>query len=53
MEVWKGKRLRAGNVSLHLNLDVNFTTAVEGLENQKMAARLPDQTAHHEGGGGE
>lgn len=35
MEVWKGeKRLSAGNVSLHLNLDVNFTTAVEGLKSE-------------------
>lgn len=26
--------VRLGNVSLHLNLDVNFTTAAEGLESE-------------------
>lgn len=27
----KGKRLQAASVKLHLNLDVNFSTSVEGL----------------------
>lgn len=43
----KEKRLQAASVNLLLNLDVNFSTSAEGLD-QKMAAICPDQTAQHE-----
>lgn len=44
LKAGKGRRLQAAGVNLLLNLDVNFTTSVEGLD-QKMAAISPDQTA--------
>lgn len=44
LKAGKGRRLQAAGVNLLLNLDGNFTTSVEGLD-QKMAAISPDQTA--------